>query len=97
MPAIDPYLFFPGNAEEAVTFYQHVFGGEVTITRRGDVDPSAPEDMKNLVINAGLVSDGVVARSSADVREFWRVRAAVADYFASATETSVRHCSSIAR
>ena len=64
MPAIDPYLFFPGNAEEAITFYKEVFGGELTVTRRGEVDPSAPEDMKNLVINASLVSDGLTVRAS---------------------------------
>lgn len=64
MPSIDPYLFFPGNAEEAITFYQRVFGGELTVTRRGDVDPSAPEDMKNLVINASLVADGLTIRAS---------------------------------
>ncbi len=28
---IDPYLFFPGKAEEAITFYRQVFGGEVEI------------------------------------------------------------------
>ena len=64
MPAIDPYLFFPGNAEEAITFYKEVFGGELTVTRRGEVDPSAPEDMKNQVINASLVSDGLTIRAS---------------------------------
>ncbi len=64
MPAIDPYLFFPGDAEEAITFYKGVFGGELTVTRRGEVDPSAPEDMKNLVINASLVSDGLTIRAS---------------------------------
>jgi uncharacterized glyoxalase superfamily protein PhnB len=31
-------LFFPGNTEQAVGFYQQVFGGQVTITRHGDVD-----------------------------------------------------------
>ena len=64
MPAIDPYLFFPGNAEEAITFYKEVFGGELTVTRRGEVDPSAPEDMKSQVINASLVSDGLTIRAS---------------------------------
>ena len=28
---LDPYLFFPGNAEEAINFYQQVFGGELTL------------------------------------------------------------------
>ena len=30
---LNAYLFFPGNAEQAIAFYQQVFGGEVTITR----------------------------------------------------------------
>jgi PhnB protein len=64
MPAIDPYLFFPGNAEEAINFYKDVFGGEVTVTRRGEVDPGAPEDMKDLVINASLVSPDLTIRAS---------------------------------
>ncbi len=64
MPAIDPYLFFPGNAEEAITFYKDVFAGDLTVTRRGEVDPSAPEDMKDLVINASLMSDGLTIRAS---------------------------------
>jgi uncharacterized glyoxalase superfamily protein PhnB len=36
---LDAYLFFPGDTEQAISFYQEVFGGQTTITRRGDVDP----------------------------------------------------------
>lgn len=64
MPAIDPYLFFPGNAEEAIGFYKTVFGGDLTVTRRGEVDPNAPDDMKNQVINASLVSADLTIRAS---------------------------------
>src|SRR2546427_12106707 len=52
---LNAYLFFPGNAEQAIAFYQQVFGGEVTITRVGDVDPTAAPEQKNLVINAQLI------------------------------------------
>jgi len=38
---LNAYLFFPGNTEQAIAFYQEVFGGQVTITRLGDVDPGA--------------------------------------------------------
>lgn len=62
--SLDPYLFFPGNAEDAVAFYQGAFGGEVSITRRGDVDPSASEAEKNQVINAALVSSDLTIRMS---------------------------------
>ena len=54
---LNAYLFLPGNAEQAIAFYQQVFGGEVSITRVGDVDPTAAPEQKNLVINAQLIRD----------------------------------------
>ncbi|HEX4444421.1 MAG TPA: VOC family protein [Galbitalea sp.] len=37
MTAPTPYLHFPGNAREALTFYQSVFGGAVTLITNGDM------------------------------------------------------------
>ncbi|MEV6095760.1 VOC family protein [Nocardia sp. NPDC051981] len=57
MPALNPYLLFNGNAEEAITFYQSVFGGEATIVRfrdMGETPPQMPEDVLNRVANAQL-------------------------------------------
>ncbi|HZE84880.1 MAG TPA: VOC family protein, partial [Puia sp.] len=35
---INPYLHFPGNAWEAMSFYRYVFGGEfTTVGRYGDL------------------------------------------------------------
>ena len=61
---IQPYLFFPGNTREVVAFYHQVFGGELTITSVGDVDPGASEAEKDRVINAALTFDGLVLRCS---------------------------------
>jgi PhnB protein len=61
---IEAYLFFPGTTEEAMGFYRDVFGGELTITRRGDVDPSASEAEKGQVINALLHSPDLALRAS---------------------------------
>ncbi len=36
MTAPTPYLHFPGSAREALTFYQGVFGGELTVHTRAD-------------------------------------------------------------
>jgi PhnB protein len=58
------YLFFPGNTEQAIAFYQQVFGGQVTITRRGDVDPTASATEKNQVINALLTGGDLTLRAS---------------------------------
>src|SRR5262245_9271144 len=61
---LDAYLFFPGNAEQAIAFYQEVFNGQTTITRRGDVDPTAGEAEKNQVINALLTGGDITLRAS---------------------------------
>ena len=61
---IEAYLFFPGTAEEAMGFYRDVFGGELTITRRGDVDPSASDAEKDQVINAILHSPDLALRAN---------------------------------
>lgn len=61
---VNPYLFFPGNAEQAVTFYQQVFGGQLSINRRGDVDPSASPEERNQVIFALLTGGDITLRAS---------------------------------
>ena len=61
---LEAYLFFPGNSEGAMTFYQGILGGELSITRRGDVDPTAPDSEKHLVINAALDTGSFVFRAS---------------------------------
>lgn len=61
---IEAYLFFPGTTQQAMEFYKTVFGGELTITTRGDVDPSASENDKGQVINALLASPGFQLRAS---------------------------------
>ncbi|MDR2038575.1 MAG: VOC family protein [Bacteroidales bacterium] len=45
MKSVEPYLIFNGNCEEAFTFYQSVFGGDMKIMRFRDM----PEkDKKNV-------------------------------------------------
>jgi PhnB protein len=61
---IDAYLFFPTSAAEAMAFYQAVFGGTLTMIRRGDVDPSAPGAEKDLVVNATLDTGALTLRAS---------------------------------
>ena len=61
---LEAYLFFPGNTEDAMNFYQGILGGDLAITRRGDVDPTAPDGEKHLVINASLDTGSFVFRAS---------------------------------
>jgi PhnB protein len=61
---LEAYLFFPGKTEEAMHFYQGIFGGDLSITRRGDVDPTATGSEKALVINAALDNPSFTLRAS---------------------------------
>ena len=50
-----PYITFAGNAREALSFYQAVFGGKVEITTFGDFNvPDAPVDG---VMHGALATD----------------------------------------
>jgi len=61
---LEAYLFFPGNTEEAMSYYQTILGGDLSITRRGDVDPTASHDDKHLVVNASLDTGAFTLRAS---------------------------------
>jgi PhnB protein len=57
--SLNPYLFFDGNAREAVQFYEKALGGKMMgITTFGDMptEPNYPlsDDMKNRVMHAHL-------------------------------------------
>jgi PhnB protein len=42
----EPYLFFKGNAKEAMEFYKSVFGGELTISTLGETPKEVLDQMK---------------------------------------------------
>jgi len=55
---IVPYINFNGNAEEAMTFYQEVFGGTVELMRWSEMppDPQMPvsEDWQSKIMHGSL-------------------------------------------
>ena len=57
MPTINPYLNFPGTAEEAFTFYKSVFGGEfLGVNRFKDMPESGniPADAMDKIMHIAL-------------------------------------------
>jgi len=46
--SLEPYLFFKGNAKEAMEFYKSVFGGELTMSTLGE---SPPEVLKQMGVD----------------------------------------------
>lgn len=55
---IIPYINFAGNAEEAMTFYKEVFGGEIELQRWSEMppDPQMPvsDDWQDKIMHATL-------------------------------------------
>lgn len=55
MDSISPYLFFPGNCEEAINFYMKAFNGEIAgLQRFGDASMPVDDDYKQKVMHAEL-------------------------------------------
>ena len=74
MTTINPWINFNGNAEEALTFYQSVFGGEFTkIIRFKDLASTefpVPEKEENKIMYIALpIGNGSVLTAN-DVPEF---------------------------
>jgi PhnB protein len=67
---IQPYLFFPGNCEEAVDFYRRALGAEVRMMMRYSESPEPdtenrvpPESMDKIMHVAFTLGDAVVMAS----------------------------------
>lgn len=56
------YLSFNGNCQEAMTFYQHCLGGELTFQKVGDASVSydLPSGMKDFILEAVLSNENIV-------------------------------------
>lgn len=57
---ITPYLFFPGNCEEALSYYKTIFSAKITSLQRfGDASMPVEEGYKNKIMHATLEFDNV--------------------------------------
>lgn len=75
IPPFAPYLNFPGNAEEVLTHWHDLFGGELGIQRYDDMDTSGfpftppPNTVAHAHLHGGLVNiaggDSIMAENPA--------------------------------
>jgi PhnB protein len=62
---LNPYLGFKDTAREAMTFYQSVFGGELTVSTFGDFQASQDPAEQDLVMHSQLEApNGLVLMAS---------------------------------
>lgn len=65
--AFQPYLFFGGDCRAAMTRYQEIFGGELTILTMADVPGETPDpEQADVVIHAALTYDDNLLMASDD-------------------------------
>ncbi len=62
---LNPYISFDGNAREAMTFYQGVFGGALTLSTFGEFGMTDP-GLAEKIMHAMLETDGGLALMGAD-------------------------------
>ena len=67
--ALNPYLNFRGTAREAMSFYQSVFGGELTVTTFAEFQASQDPSEDDLVMHSVLVTEDGMQLMGADVPE----------------------------
>lgn len=65
MTTLNPYLNFRGTAREAITFYQSVLGGELTVSTFGEFQMAQDPSQADLVMHSQLTTDrGIVLMAS---------------------------------
>ncbi|MFH8391460.1 VOC family protein [Streptomyces sp. NPDC018036] len=64
---LNPYISFSGDARQALTFYQEVFGGELAIHEFGAFGSEAPPGFEDKVMHGALEARNGFALMGADV------------------------------
>ena len=66
--SLEPYIFFQGNAKEAMEFYKGVFGGELEIQTMGEVPADVPRmpGMKETDVMHASLKGGAVNLMASD-------------------------------
>ncbi len=67
--SVEPYIFFPGNAAEAMEFYKSVFGGEIETMSYDDMHVPVPEGFTGQNLMHASLKNGDVALMASDTSE----------------------------
>jgi len=68
---LNPYINFDGNAKEAIEFYDHIFGGKLTMStyKEGGMPHDPSEESK--IMHGMLVADNGITLMAADTPKGW--------------------------
>lgn len=60
---VHPFIFFKGECREAMTFYQGILGGELTLRTFSEVGGETPEGWDDKIAYAELKADGLCLKA----------------------------------
>ena len=91
---LNPHLGFRDNAREAMTFYQSVFGGELTVSTLADFDASADPTEQHKIMHAQLETPDGLVLMGADTPEGmeYRPQAGISVSLSGDDEARLRGC-----
>ena len=95
MTKLNSYLTFNGNCREAMNFYKHCLGGELSFQTIGESPLSGkmPASMKESIVHAALIRDRIVIMASDMVWEKGLIRGnAVSLMLDCSSEEEIRDC-----
>lgn len=95
MNKLNTYLTFNGNCREAMSFYQHCLGGELSFQTIEDspLSDKMPAEMKTCILHSTLISDGIIIMGSDMVGEKGLLKGnAVSLLLNCSSEEEARHC-----
>ncbi len=61
---LNPYIFFRGNCQEAMEFYQNIFGGKLQKQTYEETPGETPQGMEGKLMHAILEADDIVLMGS---------------------------------
>ena len=66
MTTLNPYINFNGNCREAMTFYQHCLGGELSLqtVKGSSIEDQCPPSMRNQILHATLLNEAIFIMAS---------------------------------
>ena len=75
---LNPYLTFGGNARSAMTFYEGVFGGELTLQTYAEMNASQNPDLAEQIMHGQLIATDGMTLMGADDPEGKNYEASIA-------------------
>ncbi|MFO0781639.1 MAG: VOC family protein [Candidatus Saccharimonadales bacterium] len=88
--AVDPYIFFKGNAREAMEFYKHIFGGDLVTQTYAEVNMPPTEGLSHDSLMHASLEGGHAKLMASDTAQASPVAAKISISLSGTDEETLR-------